>query len=222
MSVASPQRASIADRSLAMFVPCLAGMATGLAIDCASVHPEALASLCTSSDDVLIRAWVHWKLMPAAHVLMLAGAMLGCMIGESRNRLPVGIGMRIGVHGMCLLAMTAGMIIGAQLGPRFSASSGLSSFTGLTTMMVAGMAIGMAAAMPLECCLRRVGMRRASGCGTDAVMSRDSSVAAGQDHSRARRDVAAGGVAEIERRPRPLRPCTSLYPRRRPRDSNAT
>lgn len=141
-----------------MFLPCLAGMATGLAIDCASVHPEALANLCSSSDDPWVRAWVHWKLMPAAHVLMLVGAVFGCAVAEAtRARDAIAMSaMRFGAHGACLLAMSAGMAIGAQFGAQASAAFGISGFSGMIAMMVAGMAAGMAATAPLYRLLQRV------------------------------------------------------------------
>ncbi|MGH8032563.1 MAG: hypothetical protein ACREO8_09415 [Luteimonas sp.] len=139
-----------------IFLACLAGMAIGLAIDCMWVHPEALASLCSSTRTPFARAALHWRFMPAAHGLMVAGALIAWVVElspASRARAssvrapPATLGQlvrRVCTHGGCMVAMIAGMAVGGPFGPSFGALFGLSGFTAMTAAMVAGMAGGMA------------------------------------------------------------------------------
>lgn len=143
---------------IAVFLPCVAGMAIGLAIDCANVHPAALASLCTSADGLLASAVLHWRIMPLTHGLMLAGAVVGCAIAEARarrNRSLRGLGIRACAHSACLLAMTAGMAIGALFAPRLGALSAIFPLTAMTAVMVIGMAAGMLSVVPVYRLLER-------------------------------------------------------------------
>jgi hypothetical protein len=138
----------------ALLLPCLAGMGIGLAIDCTAVDPDALASLCSSDGGILARVALHWRVMPAAHGLMLAGAVLACVLSEcttaqAGTRKGTAIAARIGAHVACLLAMCAGMAIGAPIGAEFGGVLGLSSFIGMTAAMVAGMAVGVGLTAPL-------------------------------------------------------------------------
>lgn len=138
----------------ALLLPCLAGMGIGLAIDCTAVDPAALASLCSSDSGIVARVALHWRVMPAAHGLMLAGAVLACLLGEcttarAGTRKGAALAARIGAHLVCLLAMCAGMALGAPLGAEFGGLLGLSSFTGMTAAMVAGMAAGVGLTAPL-------------------------------------------------------------------------
>lgn len=138
----------------ALLLPCLAGMGIGLAIDCTAVDPDALASLCSSDRGILARVALHWRVMPAAHGLMLVGAVLACVLSEctaaqAGTRKVAAIAARIGAHIACLLAMCAGMAIGAPIGAEFSGLLGLSGFVGMTTAMVAGMVVAMGLTAPL-------------------------------------------------------------------------
>ncbi|MBZ0229910.1 MAG: hypothetical protein K8F58_15860 [Bauldia sp.] len=143
MSLAAPaERRLPVGRSVApvsMLFLCLCGMAVGLAIDCGAVPPEVLASLCIAATGSLpATAAVHFELLPATHLLMLAGAV------------------RVGVNLATVALMFAGMILGAWLGPGIALGLGIgSSFAGLTGAMVAGMALGMIVAAPLHRYLSR-------------------------------------------------------------------
>ena len=160
MSLAAPaERRLPVGRSVApvsMLFLCLCGMAVGLAIDCGAVPPEVLASLCIAATGSLpATAAVHFELLPATHLLMLAGAGIAIAMGETAGwpgrtaPAPGGIAVRVGVNLATVALMFAGMILGAWLGPGIALGLGIgSSFAGLTGAMVAGMALGMIVAAP--------------------------------------------------------------------------
>lgn len=144
---------------LALFLPCLGGMTVGLVIDCSAVHPEAMANLCSSANSFIARAELHWRIMPATHGLMLAGAVAAGVFVEwlklrSHGQPLATVVARTCAHAACLGAMVVGMAIGGQLGPLFSELFGFSAFAGLITAMVSGMAGGMALTTPLYRSLR--------------------------------------------------------------------
>jgi len=138
-----------------MLVPCLGGMAIGLAIDCASTPPEVLASLCSASGAFLARMRLHWAVFPATHALMLLGAVVAVVVAElrrasvRRDATIRGLGARTCAHAACLAAMLAGMAAGGELGPLLSAGLDLSAFAGLIAAMVLGMIGGAALTAPL-------------------------------------------------------------------------
>lgn len=136
---------------LAMFAICVAGMAGGLVLDSRAVHPDAMASLCTSAADLLSRLTVHWRVMPMTHAMMLLAAGLAVVAEWPALRASSWLAglWRVGGHAACLLAMLTGMALAAQSGPRFSTYLGVSPFVGLVTAMVAGMSVGMLLSMPL-------------------------------------------------------------------------
>ena len=140
--------ARVAGGPVAMFFLCLCGMAVGLAIDCGSVPPEVLASLCLAgADSPLATLYAHMTLLPATHLLMLAGAVIGLGLGgvdQRSGRRAAGVAG----HAAMLAAMFAGMVLAAWLVPEMAARFRLDpGFAGLVGAMVAGMALGMGAAV---------------------------------------------------------------------------
>jgi hypothetical protein len=143
---------------LLMLFLSLSGMAIGLAVDCGSIAPSTLTSLCTAgfaSFGTMIAA--HWSVLPATHAMMFAGALLACAMTETTGRPsvdapgPASIGRRLGIDALCFIAMLLGMWAAAWLAP--FAARGLDiglSFGGLVALMIFGMAIGMAVAVPLH------------------------------------------------------------------------
>lgn len=143
---------------LLMLFLSLSGMAIGLAVDCGSIAPSTLTSLCTAgfaSIGTMIEA--HWSVLPATHAMMLAGALLACAMTETTGRQApdapgmTAIGRRLGIDALCFVAMLLGMWLAAWLAP--VAARGLDvglSFGGLVALMILGMAAGMAAATPLH------------------------------------------------------------------------
>src|SRR6478672_12498757 len=97
-----------------MLFLCLCGMATGLAIDCGSIPPDVLASLCTGgSDSFLHMVEVHWSLLPATHVMMLVGAATAIGMtefgeGHAGGHPATALGRGTACAGLMLAGMMAG------------------------------------------------------------------------------------------------------------------
>lgn len=123
-------------RIVAIWLGCLGGMALGLWIDSRALPLEVLASLCAAGDSPWRCAALHWTLMPAAHGLMLAGALAPAWWNRC--------------EAVCAAAMVAGMSLGgayaAQLGDLF----GLRGLGGLLMAMVVvgGLAAGFLSLLP--------------------------------------------------------------------------
>ena len=135
----------------------LCGMAIGLAIDCGSTPPEILASLCVAASSSLAASLrVHLEVLPATHLMMLAGAALAAAMMETTqdrgwrdHSLRAMVARNLpGAAGAA--AMVVGMVIGGWLGPPLAVRFGIASgFARLTIAMVLGMASGMIIATPL-------------------------------------------------------------------------
>lgn len=149
--------AGFANGPLFMLFLSLCGMAIGLAIDCGSIPPEILASLCVAASSSLAASLrVHLEVLPATHLMMLAGAALAAAMLETMqdrgwrdHSLRAMIARNLpGAAGAA--AMVAGMVIGGWLGPPLAVRFGIASgFARLTIAMVLGMAAGMIIATPL-------------------------------------------------------------------------
>jgi hypothetical protein len=150
--------AAVVDGPLMMLFLSGCGMAIGLAIDCGSIPPDVLASLCLAKAASLtggLRA--HLALLPATHALMLAGALVsGAMtdaVTDEQGRHKRPIATMVARHlpnAICAAAMVAGMIAGGFFGPPLVEHLGVASgFTRLVVAMLLGMACGMVLAMPL-------------------------------------------------------------------------
>ena len=135
---------------LRLYLVCLAGMLAGLAWDAGRVPLDALLTLCSSADTALARGWLHWRLLPAAHGLMLAAALVAALHSERAIAANGGNGRagRLCAHVGCLIAMSLGMALALPAAPPLAALSG-SAATGMTLAMAGGMALGMVATGPL-------------------------------------------------------------------------
>lgn len=155
MSSVAPPARMLAERRLAgpaaMLFFCLCGMAVGLAIDCGNVPSEVLASLCLAPSDSPLATFAnHVTLLPATHLLMIAGGGVAVALGENGGPRPTGLA-RMAIHVATLVLMLAGMAGLAWLVPALGDRFGLApGFAGLAAAMVAGMTLGMTAAMPLH------------------------------------------------------------------------
>lgn len=114
----------------------LAGMAVGLGVDARTIFLSGLATLCAADGGLLASALRDWALLPATHVLMLAGGLV--LLAGPAGRW----WHRIGRCGLCTALMAGGMAAAPWLLRR----SGL-SWT--TPTMLAAMAGGMAAGAAL-------------------------------------------------------------------------
>lgn len=150
--------AAVVDGPLMMLFLSVCGMAIGLAIDCGSIPPDVLASLCLTEVTSLtggLRA--HLAVLPATHALMLVGAPVsGAMTdaaADEKGRHERSIATMVARHlpdAICAAAMLAGMVAGGVLGPPLVERLGIASgFTRLIVAMVIGMAAGMLLATPL-------------------------------------------------------------------------
>src|SRR6476659_3038382 len=110
---------------------CLAGMAVGLVIDCAATPPAVLASLCALPGSILANLRAHWAVMPATHLVMIAGWLLAAAVAASNDWRRTGgrwrktIAVRLCTDTVCLAGMLGGMIAGSALGPLLIAGAGL-------------------------------------------------------------------------------------------------
>ena len=130
-----------------MWLFCVGGMALGLAIDCRSATPAALANLCTAGTGSLLTDLArHLALLPATNIGMLLGGLaalgLGGTTGAPRARL--------GVNLACNAAMFAGMSLAGCLGPALAVRLGIEwSVWVMMAAMTAGMTLGMMATTAL-------------------------------------------------------------------------
>jgi hypothetical protein len=137
--------------SLRMLLGCTIGMLIGLAIDAATTPIDAIAELCRSSDGFIASTLLHWRLLPAMHLLMLVGALApgiglhegttGGTTGERWRRR----GLQLG----CAAAMLLGMALAMPLAPALGALLG-SAFAGMLGAMMLGMAAASALWHPLQ------------------------------------------------------------------------
>jgi hypothetical protein len=150
--------AAVVDGPLMMLFLSVCGMAIGLAIDCGSITPDVLASLCLARSTSLTGGLqAHFALLPATHALMLAGALVSGAVTDAATDGPGqparSIATMVARHlpnAICAAAMVAGMAAGGFLGPPLVERLGVASgFTRLVVAMVLGMAAGMVLAMPL-------------------------------------------------------------------------
>ncbi len=121
-------------------------MALGLAIDCRSMSPEALGSLCTAETGGLITGFLrHVSLLPATNIGMLLGGLVALGLGRSTN--PSAAAMTLA----CNALMLVGMTLAACLGPVFVTRFGLDWNAGvMLAVMTGGMTLGMAAAAAID------------------------------------------------------------------------
>ena len=148
-------------RPLLIWLGAVAGMAIGLSIDCRSISPAALASLCASGDGplVLIR---HLAALPATNIGMALGMLTPSALATRLNFGAVCRGLA------CYVLMLAGMSFGGCIGV---ALAGEASLDWSAPLMVAAMTLGMTGAMvvagPLSCSEEKPGrfqmQRLASG-----------------------------------------------------------
>jgi len=154
----SPVEAVVGGPLMMLFLS-VCGMAIGLAIDCGSIPPDALASLCLAKTTSLTGGLqAHLAVLPATHALMLAGALVSGAMTDAATDEPGrherSIAAMVARHlpnAICAAAMLAGMLAGGFLGPPLVERLGVASgFTRLTVAMVLGMAFGMVLATPLD------------------------------------------------------------------------
>ena len=122
----------------AMWLASTAGMALGLAIDCRSVSPEALAGLCSAGNGALLAGFLrHLAMLPATNLGMLLGGFLA--LGFARLKNPL-------INLACSALMLIGMSLAVCAGPAFFACFGVSwNATIMLAVMTLGMSMGMAA-----------------------------------------------------------------------------
>jgi hypothetical protein len=124
-------------RPLVIWLASVAGMALGFSIDCRSVSPAAIASLCAPGDSlaVLIR---HLAVLPATNLAMAAG-----MLAAIAPAVPMS-GRAACRSLACYALMLAGMSFGGCIGIVIAGEANLDWGAPL---MLAGMTLGMTAAM---------------------------------------------------------------------------
>jgi hypothetical protein len=124
-------------RPLGIWLASVAGMAIGLSIDCRSVSPAALASLCASGGGLstLIR---HLALLPATNIGMALGMLAALALAT-----PLGGGALCrGVA--CYALMLAGMSLGGCAGVVLCQQADI---VWAAPLMLAAMTLGMTAGM---------------------------------------------------------------------------
>jgi hypothetical protein len=126
---------------LAMWLFCASGMVLGLAIDCRSASPEALASLCSAETGSLLTGLArHLALLPATNMGMVLGGLAALGLGGPINA----AGARMNLA--CNAFMLIGMSLAGCLGPALAARLGIAWSAGIMmTAMTAGMTLGMMA-----------------------------------------------------------------------------
>lgn len=149
-----PETAAPTTAPVLMLLLSLAGMAAGMLIDCRSVNPVALATLCSAEPaSFLASAFRHVAALPATTSAMLLGgfATVPVEVWRTQHR-PARkvVYVHTGFNLACNAAMLAGMLFGAWRGPAIAASLGLGwDISGMITAMTAGMIWGMAGMMVL-------------------------------------------------------------------------
>jgi hypothetical protein len=123
---------------------CLCGMAIGLWFDGRTMPLEVLASLCAGGSSFLRSLALHWTTMPAAHGLMLVGAMTPVLLVK---RPALGDFFS---EGLCSITMAAGMSLGGTFAGQMSELFALSAFGGLLVAMMAGMGGGFVLALLMK------------------------------------------------------------------------
>jgi hypothetical protein len=150
--------AAVVDGPLLMLFLSVCGMAIGLAIDCGSIPPDVLASLCQAKATSLAAGLqAHLAVLPATHALMLVGGVVAGAMTEAatderarHERSIASMAARHLANMICAAAMVGGMAAGGVLGPPLVERLGIASgFARLVVAMVLGMACGMVVATPL-------------------------------------------------------------------------
>ncbi len=137
---------------LPMWLFCVSGMALGLAIDCRSVTPAALASLCTAGTGSLPAGFArHLAQLPATNIGMLLGGLAALGLGGPISE-PI-IRMNLACNAFMLIGMSLagcmGPALAARLGIEWSASVMMAAMTaGMTLGMMAATAVGRLATPP--------------------------------------------------------------------------
>ena len=130
-----------------MLLASLGGMALGFAVDCRSLGPDTLASLCSeASPSLYLSVAHHWNLLRGTLVGMgiggLAASVVFCRVATGAPW------ARLASDCICSLAMLAGMLLGGWLGPAIAATVGadwgaLGMFAAMAIGMIAGLATWM-------------------------------------------------------------------------------
>jgi hypothetical protein len=126
---------------LPMWLFCANGMALGLAIDCRSVTPAALASLCTAGTGSLPAGFArHLALLPVTNIGMLLGGLASLCLGGPISAAIARINLA------CNAFMLIGMSLAGCLGPALAARLGIEWSAGvMMAAMTGGMTLGMMA-----------------------------------------------------------------------------
>jgi hypothetical protein len=126
-------------------------MALGLAIDCRTVSPDALASLCTAGTGSLAAGILrHLALLPATNIGMLLGGVVALGFGGSTS--PRATPMNLA----CSALMLIGMSLAACLGPALAERFGVDWHAAIMlAAMTVGMTLGTLAAVALGHLARR-------------------------------------------------------------------
>ena len=122
----------------------VAGMATGLSIDCHSVSPSALATLCASGEGLgtLMR---HLQALPATNIGMALGMLAALALATPLS------GAALCRSLACYALMLAGMSLGGCVGVALSQQADIAWAAPLMlAAMTLGMTIGMMVAEPLS------------------------------------------------------------------------
>jgi hypothetical protein len=128
-----------------MWLFCVSGMALGLAIDCRSVTPAALASLCTAGTGSLPAGFArHLAQLSATNIGMLMGGLAALILGGPISAAIVRMNLA------CNAFMLIGMSLAGCIGPALAARLGIEWSAGvIMAAMTAGMTLGMMAAAAL-------------------------------------------------------------------------
>ena len=134
--------------SVFMWLLCAFGMALGLAVDCRSVGPAALAGLCAADQASLSAVFLrHLSLLPATNIGMLLGGFAAFALTGSRDLSLA----RLGGSVTCNLIILMGMSLAACLGRPLALGLGVTwSATAMIVAMTAGMTLGMIATAALS------------------------------------------------------------------------
>jgi hypothetical protein len=130
---------------LPMWLFCASGMALGLAIDCRSVTPAALASFCTAGTGSLLAGFArHLAQLPATNIGMLLGGLAALSLGGPISAAIVRMNLA------CNAFMLIGMSLAGCMGPALAARLGIEWSAGvMMAAMTAGMTLGLMAATTL-------------------------------------------------------------------------
>jgi hypothetical protein len=127
----------IARSPVLVWLASVAGMALGLSIDCRSISPAALASLCASGGSLstLVR---HLALLPATNIGMALGMLAALALATPVSNTALCRSLA------CYALMLAGMTLGSCVGVALSQQADI---VWAAPLMLAAMTLGMTAGM---------------------------------------------------------------------------